>query len=99
MTTDQVPSKDLTLAEALELVRKHEQWFKERDVPSVSRTLVREIERLQRENDTCGLECSEGLNRLAAENERLRTTLSGIASCASCEMCRGAANRALGEKS
>jgi excinuclease UvrABC ATPase subunit len=31
-----------------------------------------EIETLTRKLDTCGLECSEGLRRLAAENERLK---------------------------
>jgi hypothetical protein len=31
-----------------------------------------EVERVTRKLDTCGLECSEGLNRLAAENERLK---------------------------
>jgi len=35
---------------------------------------------------------------LQDEIERLRTTLTGIASCSTCEVCRGAATLALGEK-
>lgn len=34
--------------------------------------------------------------RLIEEIHRLRTTLTGIQSCATCEVCRGAATRALG---
>ncbi len=51
--TDPVPSKDLTLEEALEICRKHAGWYP--NIPSVSRTLVSEIERLQRRcNDVEG---------------------------------------------
>lgn len=60
--------------------------------------LQMEIERLQLENDTCGLECSATLKSLVAENERLRTCLTGISTCSTCEACRGAALRALGER-
>jgi hypothetical protein len=35
---------------------------------------------------------------LAKEVERLRTTLRGISTCSTCEACRGAALRALGER-
>jgi hypothetical protein len=57
-----------------------------------------EIQRLQRENDTCGLQCSATMKSLVAENEKLRTALTGIASCSTCEACRGAARLALGER-
>jgi hypothetical protein len=35
---------------------------------------------------------------LLEENERLRTTLTGISTCSTCEACRGAAQRALGDE-
>jgi hypothetical protein len=60
------------------------------------RVLRAEIDRLQRENDTCGLQCSATMKSLVAENERLRTALTGISTCSTCEACRGAALRALG---
>jgi ATP/maltotriose-dependent transcriptional regulator MalT len=92
--TDQLPSKDL-----VERLRwkwaDHGSGYNSEYTADLM-AAADEIDRLTRKLETCGLECSEGLKRLAAENERLRTTLSGIASCASCEMCRGAAKRALG---
>lgn len=36
------------------------------------------------------------LKSLVAENERLRTCLTGISTCSTCEACRGAARLALG---
>jgi hypothetical protein len=51
---------------------------------------------LERKLDSCGVECSATMKSLLAENERLRTTLTGISTCSTCEACRGAAQRALG---
>jgi hypothetical protein len=86
---DQLPSKERDILAEL------------RALPGAYRllgyTAAEEIETLRRKLDTCGLECSEGLNRLAAENERLRACLSSIQGCGSCAMCSGAAQRALGE--
>jgi hypothetical protein len=83
--TDQLPSKDQV-----------------RITPELAGDLLRRaaatIERLERKLDTCGLQCAATLKSLVAENERLRTCLTGITSCSACEACRGAAQRALGEK-
>jgi hypothetical protein len=91
--TDHLPSKDLTLAEALELVRKHEGWFKEQEVPSVSRTLVRELDRLNALVNKLSIEHAWAVGHA----RELRTTLTGISTCSTCEACRGAALRALGD--
>lgn len=67
---------------------------------------------LERKLDTCGLQCSATMKSLVAESEqltrdcndkditieRLRTALTGISTCSTCEACRGAALRALGER-
>lgn len=65
----------------------------------LTEALVKRRERighLQREIDTCGLQCSATMKSLLAENEQLRTALTGISTCSTCEACRGAALRALG---
>lgn len=90
--TDPVPSKD-----QLKLWRlRVERYGGMQLTKPESLAMFDLIERLQRENDTCGLQCSATLKSLVAENERLRTALTGISTCSTCEVCRGAAERALG---
>lgn len=69
-----------------------------RITPELAGELLRqaadEIERLQRENDGLTRDCNDKDITI----ERLRTTLTGISTCSTCEACRGAALRALGEQ-
>lgn len=96
--TDPVPSKDVDLPTLMAWLRERHSYLVGLGAKETYEGLIHaHIERLERRLNECGLECSEGLKRLAAENERLRACLTGIASCASCEMCRGAAQRAPGE--
>jgi hypothetical protein len=63
-------------------------------VPSKERSLD---ERLRFPSSEC--EVLRAADEAADEIERLRTALTGISTCSTCEACRGAALRALGERS
>lgn len=69
--TDHLPSKD-QLAHWREITDGRYETL----LASAAREMVDEIERLQRENDTCGLQCSATLKSLVAENEELRRDLT-----------------------
>jgi hypothetical protein len=90
--TDPLPSKDLA-----ERLRKEAQAGWHGDFAAFLTSCADEIDRLQRQNDTCGLQCSATMKSLLAEVEQLRTTLTGISTCSTCEACRGAARLALGQ--
>lgn len=89
--TDHLPSKDKLLIEL-------RGWHTLKGADCF-RQAADEIETLRRKLNECGLECSATMKSLVADNERLRTALTGISTCSTCEACRGAALRALGERS
>lgn len=76
-------STEFTLDAALELCRKHAGWYP--DAPSVSRTLVREIERLQRELEAAYVRIAslggqvEGYKQAIADQARRVATDCGCA--------------------
>lgn len=77
LKAEQLPSKDVDLPKLMSWLRERHSYLVGLGAKETYEGLIHaHIERLERRLNECGLECSEGLKRLAAENERLRACLA-----------------------